>query len=113
GHALGIEPDTPPTTHSLDVWYLEDPEVYGCFRAATQATVESMIKHGALGRLFAKLAPYSIDDIGTYPDFVRRDAARRLGLNHYHAIPILSGTEVVAVIEFLALRPASQSPARL
>jgi signal transduction histidine kinase len=113
GHALGIGPDSPPTTHSLDVWYLEDPQVYGPFRGATEAAMDAMISRGALGRLFAKLAPYSIDDIGNCSDFVRRDAARQLGLHHYHAIPILSGTEVVAALEFLATGPTKQTPERL
>lgn len=113
GHALGILPETPPTTQSLDVWYLEDPRVFGPFRAATEAAIEALIHHGALGRLFVELGPYSLDDIGSRPEFVRRDMARQLGLNHYHAIPILSGTEVVAVIEFLAERPAAQAPDRL
>src|SRR5690606_26538634 len=113
GHAISIVPDTSPTTESLDVWYLADPQTHGSFRTATRAATEAMINQGALGRLFADLGPYSLDDIGDCPEFVRRESARQLGLNHYYAIPILSGAEVVAAIEFLAVRPSALAPDRL
>lgn len=113
GHALSVVPDTPPTTIALDVWFLEHPQTYGPFRVATEAATEAMITHGTLGRLFTDLAPYSLDDIGNCPEFVRRESARQLGLHHYHAIPIVSGTELVAAIEFVSARPARQTPDRL
>jgi signal transduction histidine kinase len=41
-----------------------------------------------------------------------RDAARQLGLDHHHTIPILARSEVVAVLEFFAASADLQTPAR-
>lgn len=109
GHAFTVTHERLPTTQPLDIWYLEDPATHGAFRAATETIDDA----DGLGPLCFGLVPHSLHDIADCPNFRRREAARQLGLNHYHAIPILSESEVVGGIEFLAARPAPQARARL
>jgi signal transduction histidine kinase len=109
GHALSVTADNPPTARSLDVWYLADPQVYGRFRTATDAMPDC----GALARLFGALEPFTLAEIAERPEFRRRATARELGLSDYYAIPILSGTELVAALEFVGTGATTHPPEQL
>jgi PAS domain S-box-containing protein len=64
---------------------------------------------GLPGRVWQAKAPAWIEDVREDPNFPRFAAARALGLNAAVGIPILSGDEVIAVIEFFMREPRNEN----
>src|SRR4051812_22458725 len=64
---------------------------------------------GLPGRVWQTKAPAWIEDVREDPNFPRAAAAKALGLKTAVGIPILSGDEVIAVIEFFMREPRHES----
>ena len=80
------------------VWLCGGPELAG-FRASSEKS-QFPLGVGLPGRVWQAKAPAWIEDVGEDANFPRSAAAKALGLKAAVGIPILSGDEVIAVIEF-------------
>jgi PAS domain S-box-containing protein len=78
------------------------------FRAASEA---SHFKHGEglPGRVWQSKRPAWVEDVTDDPNFPRSDAARTSGLKTGVGIPILSGNQVIAVLEFFMRESRDQN----
>jgi len=81
--------------------YCSQPHELEAFQAASR-TVRFTPGLGVPGRAWSSKQRVWAQDIGSDEAFVRRDAARAGGLKSAMAVPVLAGSEVVAVLEFVA-----------
>ena len=101
GHAYAPAEDGTGRLVPTTVWHLADPERYAAFRAATETTgIAPGV--GLPGRVMASGRPAWITDVTRDPDFPRAAAAAESGIRAGFGFPVLSGHEVVAVLEFFA-----------
>ncbi len=101
GQAYIVEPEK--GILPSDLCQIKDLERYGPFRAASLKHIYS-IGQGMVGRVVMHEGPEWLDDLQTNPDFMRGDAARETGLKTGLALPILTGKETAAVLEFFTDR---------
>jgi PAS domain S-box-containing protein len=97
---------------SPPIWnQIREPR-FEAFRAASDAggLVTGM---DLLAEIAADAQPIWIRDLAHYPNFTRQSAARQAGLKSAFAFPVLSGSEVMAVLEFFAVEYADQDNAVL
>jgi PAS domain S-box-containing protein len=80
------------------VWFCGDADLKQ-FRAASEAS-QFIPGMGLPGRVWQSKQPAWIEDVTIDANFPRNKAAAKVGLRAAVAIPILSGDEVIAVIEF-------------
>jgi PAS domain S-box-containing protein len=87
-------------------WHEADAEV----EAFHQATMEIALERGEglPGRVWASGEPVWIRDAGSEPNFPRGGAAAESGLHGAIGLPLVSGGEIVGVIDFLS--PQIQEP---
>ncbi len=86
---------------STGIWRVDEPEQFDAFRQATEAT--SMPNGVELpGRVLSSAAPAWVTDVTADPNFRRRDAARRSGIQSGFAFPIPVGQEIAGVLEFFS-----------
>jgi PAS domain S-box-containing protein len=85
------------------IWHLDDPDRFETFRAVTE---ESRFGSGIglPGRVLASGQPAWISDVEADSNFPRAQAAANLGVRGAFGLPILSGREVAAVLEFFSDR---------
>ena len=103
GHAYVVAPTG--NLVSSKVWHLDDPVRFKRFREVSEATT-FVPGEGLPGRVAATGRPAWIADTVSDKNFPRARAAAESGVRGACAFPILSGTEVVAVIEIFDDRPA-------
>jgi len=89
------------------VWVCGGPEL-GSFRTESEKN-QFPPGIGLPGRVWQSKAPAWIDDVRDDTNFPRAGAARKLGLKSAVGIPILSGDEVIAVIEFFMREPRHEN----
>src|SRR6266404_593622 len=89
------------------VWLCGGPELAD-FRTASEKN-QFPPGVGLPGRVWQAKAPAWIDDVREDANFPRRDAAKALGLKAAVGIPILSGDEVIAVMEFFMREPRNEN----
>jgi len=89
-------------------WYSQREE-FEAFLAVSR-TLRFTPRLGVPGRAWSSKQRVWAQDIGNDEAFLRRDAARACRMKSAMAVPVLAGSEVVAVLEFLAmdLRPQDQ-----
>jgi PAS domain S-box-containing protein len=100
GHAYLVEAEG--RLVSTGVWHLDDPACHARFREATEA-IEFAPGMGLPGKVLQTGRPAWIEDVREDPGFLRNLADSDLGAAF--AFPVLSGSEVVGVLEFYAKRP--------
>ena len=83
------------------IWHLSDQDRFKVFKEVTERTTFDA-GVGLPGRVFATARPEWIDDVMQHPNFPRAKAARGLGVHSAFAVPVIQGTEVVAVLEFFS-----------
>lgn len=83
------------------LWHLDDPDRYDAFRRVTEAL---RLRAGPTlpGRVFASGQPVWIENLADDPDFVRRKAAAEAGIVGGFGFPVISGTDVVGILEFFS-----------
>lgn len=89
------------------VWLCGGPELT-VFREASEKH-QFPLGVGLPGRVWQAKGPAWIDDVREDPNFPRFAAAKELGLKAAVGIPILSGDEVIAVIEFFMREPRNEN----
>ena len=83
------------------VWHLDKPRWFANFRKVTEkATFESGV--GLPGRVLETGEPAWIVDVTKDKNFPRAKLAKNIGVKAGFAIPVLTGSEVVAVLEFFS-----------
>jgi len=90
---------------STAVWWVADPERYRVFRQVTQSGAPP-VGVDPVGRAQAGGVPVWVVDVSEEQGFSRRDAATEAGLRAAVAVPVVSGRDVVAVLEFYSSIPA-------
>jgi PAS domain S-box-containing protein len=83
-----------------DLWRKPSPEI-SLFETATRASTLPS-GSGLAGRVWATVTPAYIEDVARDPEFDRAEVAAREGLHAAFAFPIMLGSEVVGVIEFIS-----------
>jgi len=89
------------------VWLCGGPELTG-FREASEK-IQFPLGVGLPGRVWKAKGPAWIEDVREDPNFPRFATARALGLKAAVGIPILSGDDVIAVIEFFMREPRNEN----
>jgi signal transduction histidine kinase len=96
---------------TTSLWYDAEPDASEAFRAAS-AAVRFEAGEGHPGRVLRLRSPVWIPDLES-DDFVRRDAALRSGLRSGAAFPVMTGDDVVGVLELYIRRPRVPDEAML
>ncbi|MEY4489366.1 MAG: hypothetical protein RIQ79_1874 [Verrucomicrobiota bacterium] len=99
GHAFVLAEGAPPCLVSSGVWSLATPERFAGFCAAT---TESRLAPacGLFGDIARTGRPVWVRDLKSLSGFHRAVAAEAAGLRAVFAFPVISGGEVVGVLEF-------------
>ncbi len=91
-----------PDLHPAGIWDADDTQIFSEFLdAGTSLTFASGI--GLPGRVLETGSAVWMDDVATDRDFLRARAAQACGLHAGFAIPIVVGSDVVAVMEVFHL----------
>ena len=101
GHAYILAPDGSERLVPTRIWYMHQPEKFANFREVTERT-EFEPGVGLPGRVLASGKPEWITDVTKDSNFPRAKLAQDIGVRAGFAIPVLVGSEVVAVLEFFA-----------
>lgn len=104
GHVYLVDEVDSALLVPADIWQLSDPERYGPFRAITGRTA-LRIGEGLPGQVLAAKRPVWFDVASNDSDLPRASQAQAVGLKTGLAFPVLSGTEVAAVLEFFSDEP--------
>src|SRR6185295_16887945 len=91
---------------SLKLWHLDRPELFGEFRRVSEE-YRFRAGIGLPGRVLAEGRPAWIIDIKVDPNFPRSQLATELGVRGAFGFPILTGKDVVGVMEFFTSKPAA------
>ncbi len=101
GHVYVPADDGSGDLSPTSIWHLDDPEKFESFRVVTEHTrFASGI--GLPGRVLAGKKPAWIIDVTKDPNFPRAKQVAEIGVRAGFAFPVLSGTEVGAVMEFFS-----------
>ena len=104
GCALGhlyISPAESSEAPSSSLWHMTDEDNYRAFGEVTDK-LSSVESADLLGRVSAAGRPVWVPDLAADSQWLRRDHALAAGLVSAFALPVLVGSEVVAVLEFFA-----------
>jgi PAS domain S-box-containing protein len=96
---------------SSPIWSSVQAARFDAFRAASEAGFS--IEADILGKVIADGRPIWVKDVADAPDFTRRSAAQQTGIRSAFAFPVLSGSKVIALLEFFAVDPSHQDDALL
>ncbi len=109
GHAFVAEDGV---LRSADAWHTADHGRTTIFRTVTAHT-EFATGAGLPGQALQTGKPTWMAELGNGSNFPRFQFARRCGLKCGVAFPVLSGSEVVAVVEFYGTEPRPPDPVLL
>ena len=98
--------------HPASSWNSVQEHRFSGFRAASEASSFSM-EADLLGKVIAGVRPIWVRDVANDPHFTRRSAAQQAGIRSAFAFPVLSGGEVIALLEFFAVDLSDQDDALL
>jgi PAS domain S-box-containing protein len=87
---------------SSSIWSGMQERRFDVFRAVSEMS-ESCLGAYLLTNVVANPPPLWIRDVANDPKFARQSAAQQAGIKSAFAFPVLSGSEVIAVLEFFAV----------
>ena len=101
-------------THLLSshIWSGIEERRFDAFRAASEVSGFS-IAADLPARSHYRARPIWVRDLANDPNFARQSAAQQAGIKSAFAFPVLSGNEVIAVLEFFALPSPTSDDALL
>ena len=97
---------------SPPIWSQIRESRFEAFREASDAG-RLLTGMDILAEIIAYAQPIWIKDLAHSPNFTRQSAAQQAGVRAAFAFPVLSGSEVIAVLEFFAVDYADQDDAVL
>ena len=97
---------------SHPVWNSNQEPRFDAFRAASETT-ELSAGTDFLAEVIAHAQPIWIKEVANHPKFIRQAVAQQAEIKSAFAFPVLSGSEVIAVLEFFALEPKDRDDALL
>ncbi len=103
GHAYLIGQEAGGHFVSAGIWCLADPARFEPFRHATEANTLAL-ERGLPGQVLAAGKPIIIPDVLSNPNFLRGPFAAQTGLKSGFGLPVLTGKQIVAVLEFFSDR---------
>ena len=111
GHAYRVEDGK---LRSTGLWHIPQGEAphYAAFRDASE-TLEFAPGEGLPGRVWQTGAPLWVGDAPNDPSYPRAALGASAGLRGAFAFPVLSGREVLAVLEFFSIREEKPDDALL
>jgi PAS domain S-box-containing protein len=96
GHAVGS-----PHLGSFHIWTSIEERRFDAFRSVSEASGISTA--GDLpAKVFTSARAIWVRDVANHPDFARQPVAQQAGIKSAFAFPVMSGNEVVAVLEFFS-----------
>jgi PAS domain S-box-containing protein len=98
--------------HLASSWNSVQDRRFEDFRAASEAS-EFSIEADLLGKVIASARPIWVGDVANDPNFTRRSAAHQAGIRSAFVFPVLSGGELIALLEFFAVNFSDQDDALL
>lgn len=89
-------------------WYKSDPALEAYCQQS--ANIQFAANEGLVGRILATLEPEWVTDvsIASEPQFVRSQAAAKVGLKAAFGVPIFTSTQVLAVLTFFKREKSAQ-----
>ncbi len=99
GHAYLTDPQSNGQLISSKVWYFEDDTPYQRFREITEGLVFRR-NEGLPGRVLGTGKPLWVPDTDSDHGFIRSGVIPDTPIRSGFALPVISGTEVVGVLEF-------------
>ncbi len=97
---------------SSPIWSGLQDHRFDDFRAVSEASEFSMAM-GLITSVVANPRPVWVRDLANHPNFARQSAAQQAGIKSAFAFPVLSGSEVIAVLEFFAVHYSDRDDALL
>jgi PAS domain S-box-containing protein len=97
---------------SSPIWGGVQEHRFDGFRAVSEASEFSM-PMGLITSVIANPRPVWVRDMANHPNFARQSAAQQAGIKSAFAFPVLSGSEVIAVLEFFAVHYSDRDDALL
>ncbi len=107
GHLYTIDESQKDMLVPSKIWHLEDTKRFESFKKVTEATRFTR-GVGLPGRVLLNHKPVWIIDTTDDPDFPRAKSAHNTGIKAGFAFPVLSGKDVVAVMEFFSDKVVKQ-----
>jgi PAS domain S-box-containing protein len=97
---------------SCPIWSSMQEFRFEAFRAASEASGFATAAD-LLAKVMADARPIWVRDVAATPNFTRQAVAQEAGIKSSFAFPVLSGSEVVAVLEFFSVEYADREDALL
>ena len=97
---------------SSPIWSGAPEPRFDGFRAMSDAGEFSMATD-LITNVFANPRPVWVRDVANHPTFARQSAAQQAGIKSAFAFPVLSGSEVIAVLEFFSVHYSDRDDALL
>ena len=94
------------------IWSAAPDHRFDDFRAESDSGEFSMAMD-LIRNVFTNPRPVWVRDVANHPTFPRQSAAQRAGIKSAFAFPVLSGSEVIAVLEFFAVHYSDRDDALL
>ncbi len=101
GHFYKLSEGEDETLVSSKIWFLKDPVLFEKFQEITEAT-SIKLGMGLPGRVLSSGKPAWILDVTKDSNFPRAKHAENIGVRTGFAFPILTGKQVVGVMEFFS-----------
>jgi protein-histidine pros-kinase len=98
--------------HLASCWNSTQDRRFDDFRAASETSSFS-IEADLLGKVISGARPIWVRDLANNPSFTRRSIAQQAGIRSAFVFPVLSGGELIALLEFFAVDFSDQDDALL
>ena len=102
GHVFRVEAGNPVSSH---LWCEKDDRDFETFKNAANAQPRDT-EVSLIGRVIQSKKSIWIEDLPAETNYVRASAASEAGFKAMYALPVVKGSEVVAVLEFFSDTPA-------
>jgi PAS domain S-box-containing protein len=97
---------------SSPIWSGAQDHRFDDFRAESEAS-EFSTSMDLITNVVANHRPVWVRDVANHPKFARQSAAQQAGIKSAFAFPVLSGSEVIAFLEFFAVHYSDRDDALL
>ncbi len=99
GHVYMLSDDESPVMVPADIWHMDNEEKFLSFRTATEKSTFHY-GEGLPGRIMKSGKPAWVTDVNKASFYIRGRHVQDLGVTTAFAVPVITGGEVVAIMEF-------------